>query len=62
MHLYNVTKIKKKKKKHHNLEVIGYYLSCFDPPPPHQNALSEWAWWIVDSEVNAHCYYWLVYI
>uniref|UniRef100_A0A672RDM0 Trans-golgi network protein 2 n=1 Tax=Sinocyclocheilus grahami TaxID=75366 RepID=A0A672RDM0_SINGR len=25
--------------KHHNLEVIGYFLSCFDPPP--QNALFE---------------------
>ncbi len=23
-------------KKHHNLEVIGYFLSCFNPP--HQNA------------------------
>ncbi len=43
-------------KKHYNLEIIGYFLSCFDPP--HQNALFEYAWRIVDSEVNAHGYDW----
>ncbi len=40
--------------KHHNLEVIGCFLSCFDPP--HQNTLFEEPCRIVDFEVNAHCY------
>ncbi len=34
------------------LEVISYFLSCFDPP--HQNTPFELV--IVDSEVNVHCY------
>ncbi len=43
-------------KKKHNLEVISYFLSCFDPAP------FEQAWRIVDSEVNSHCYDWLTVV
>ncbi len=43
-----------------NLEVMGYFLSCFDPP--HRNTLFELVWRIEDLEVNTHCYDWLTLV